>query len=585
MAVVAQPAARAAVRSSARTISLVALAVLILAGAVLRLANLDSQTLGHIEMYVPGINLPAGISVPAPRLTFWDAFTGPMREEVHPPTWYSLMWVWTRAFGTSEFAMRLPSALLGIGSIALVYVLGALERGRLVGVIAAGLFALNGQLIWWGHIAKPEAWTGFIGVLSTILLVHLARSTEHRQRQLIAYLAVTFLGLGSLYYYWPIAAAQLLWIVLVGWRGRLAVAGLVRWIFAAILLASPVMYVAMEQLRDSYLDGDVLRNLTQFFTFGYLFEPDVFGDVQLPSFVTPYFLIGALALGVVLFGAGLLASSTRAESRGLGGYRGPGFAQLAAVGVFATAVTLLIGRFVLDGGNGHFRGTVIPLLVFIAGFVALRSAGLASRLAASLVRAVPLAARLGDVPVCALLAIVPVALVTGVDVLVTPFFASRQMNLYLPYVLVVMAAGAVKLASGSGRRALALPLLAILLLLAPVYYAGIEYAWARTLAPSPTDYRGLAQQLLPRLHDSDLIFVQPHWVTTPLFYYVRADQHAYVGADYLAAIDSHPNARVWVVTFEGLDHAPGIDAAVTGWQAVEQVGARRVSAELYDRVP
>src|SRR5271166_6355923 len=47
----------------------VGLSLLVILGGFLRLYSLDAKSVTHVEMYVPGIHLPHGISVPEERLT------------------------------------------------------------------------------------------------------------------------------------------------------------------------------------------------------------------------------------------------------------------------------------------------------------------------------------------------------------------------------------------------------------------------------------------------------------------------------------------------------------------------------------
>src|SRR5678816_698396 len=62
-------------RSGAMWHWLVPLLLLIAAGAVLRLMGLGEKSLNHMEVYVPGIPLPAGISEPPPRHDWLSALS------------------------------------------------------------------------------------------------------------------------------------------------------------------------------------------------------------------------------------------------------------------------------------------------------------------------------------------------------------------------------------------------------------------------------------------------------------------------------------------------------------------------------
>jgi uncharacterized membrane protein len=143
-------------------LSLVVLSVLL--GGWLRLSGLGARSVTHPEMYVPGIPLPAGISEPAERLTLTQVITGTLSSDTHPPGYYILMLPWTRVFGTSLQSMRLPSALLGIACIPLLYALGVLLGRPLSGAVAATFLALSGYHIFWSQVARMFALGCFLGL-------------------------------------------------------------------------------------------------------------------------------------------------------------------------------------------------------------------------------------------------------------------------------------------------------------------------------------------------------------------------------------------------------------------------------------
>jgi uncharacterized membrane protein len=70
------------------------------------------------------------------------------------PIYYLLIQIWSRAFGTSEFLLRLPSAFFGITNVALVYSLGTLSGHKNVGLWAAWLMATNPFHIWYSREAR-----------------------------------------------------------------------------------------------------------------------------------------------------------------------------------------------------------------------------------------------------------------------------------------------------------------------------------------------------------------------------------------------------------------------------------------------
>ena len=138
---------------------LVALGVLL--GGWLRLATLDQRSITHPEMYVPNIRMPAGISEPAERLNIGSVISGTFSSDTHPPGYYLAMFPWTKVAGTSLRAIRLPSALLGICSVPLLYALGVLIGRPAEGTVAAILLALSGYHVFWSQVARMFALSCF----------------------------------------------------------------------------------------------------------------------------------------------------------------------------------------------------------------------------------------------------------------------------------------------------------------------------------------------------------------------------------------------------------------------------------------
>lgn len=65
--------------------------------------------------------------------------------------YYVPIYISTKLFGTTLIALRLSSAIVGVLTVPLVYLLASRLGGRLAGYIAAALFALNGLHIGWSR--------------------------------------------------------------------------------------------------------------------------------------------------------------------------------------------------------------------------------------------------------------------------------------------------------------------------------------------------------------------------------------------------------------------------------------------------
>ncbi len=221
-------------------LTLAGLSLLVILGGFLRLHNLDAKSVTHVEMYVPGIRLPHGISMPEERLTLLKVVTSTLNSDTHPPAYYMMMWAWTKSFGTSAWSMRLPSALLGTACIPLVFWLGKLTRQTAAGWIAAALMAVNGHQVFWSQIARMFTLACCLGLLATILLLQIAKQSHASRSQQVLYVAVLLVGLCTHVFFWLILAAHMLWTLVNAWSQKQPLPCAARLQFLALDSRQPV---------------------------------------------------------------------------------------------------------------------------------------------------------------------------------------------------------------------------------------------------------------------------------------------------------------------------------------------------------
>lgn len=158
---------------------------------------------------------------------------------------------------------------------------------------------------------------------------------------------------------------------------------------------------------------------------------------------------------------------------------------------------------------------------------------------------------------------------------IATLFAPRGVLLYAPYSLLVLAKGLVALAH---RTRLWVFFAAILVLIHPLsvlHYKSGHHEY-------PTDYKALAEKWGPEIENSDLVFVRRHDpITTPIFYYLKADRYRFVGSNYAEEIDKHPDSRVWFLYAPGHPLTPEMEEALAGYYVEDTIDAFRIQAVLY----
>ncbi len=211
------------------------LTAIILAGFLLRLAWLDGQSLWYDEavtwmlsqMRSPG------------DLVRWTA------ADIQPPLYYLLLWLTTISWGTSEWALRFPSALAGTLTIPLMAVLARRlwPRRPAAARLAAGLFAVSPLMVYYGQEARMYTLLVLEASLAGWLLLKILHAPDLPRPGLYAAYALT--AAASLYTHY----------------------------FAAFLLLAHGLYAAGVLWRQGRPRARTLRLLAAFIAAGLLFVP------------------------------------------------------------------------------------------------------------------------------------------------------------------------------------------------------------------------------------------------------------------------------------------------------------------------
>jgi mannosyltransferase len=215
-------AAGEAVRSRSRSFWIVA--GLTVVAAALRFATLGVQSYHHDEIVTASRILRDG---------FWHAMDAVGFSESAPPLYYVLAWLWTQVTGTGEAGLRSVSALAGVATVPVTYMLGAQLSGRRAGIVAAALVAVNPMLVWYSQEARAYA---LFVLLTALSLLYFVRALDQgRRRDFIAWGIASALALATHYFAAFPIAAEALW--LLRRRGRETVPGLGILAAAGLLLA------------------------------------------------------------------------------------------------------------------------------------------------------------------------------------------------------------------------------------------------------------------------------------------------------------------------------------------------------------
>lgn len=131
---------------TSRKLDYLLLGVILLVAAVLRLWRLGQVPFMHDEFSALF------------RLRFdnlRDLFQNGIIVDGHPAGVQVFLYYWTKVVGWNAFWVKLPFALMGIGSVFMVYVIGRQWFNRKTGLLAAAFFAVSQLTVFYSQIARP----------------------------------------------------------------------------------------------------------------------------------------------------------------------------------------------------------------------------------------------------------------------------------------------------------------------------------------------------------------------------------------------------------------------------------------------
>ena len=319
--------------------------------ALLRFATLGIQAYHHDEIVTASRVL---------RGSFWHAMDAVGFSESAPPLYYALAWAWTQLTGTGEFGLRSLSALAGVATVPVAYLVGIELRGRRAGLMAAALVAVNPMLLWYSQEARAYA---LLALLCSVSLLFCVRSLRRGERRdFVLWGVASALALATHYFAFFAVAAEAL--LLLRRRGRASLPGLGIVGLAGLLLAPLVIhqtsYGHAEWISNFSLGHRLWETAATFVTGE---TTDIIARPERPA-------IALLPLALMLAAMLLLALRASREERR---------AAAIPLGVFLAAIAIPILIAVLAPGKDfvlarNLLPALVPLLVAVAIAVTLPAA-------------------------------------------------------------------------------------------------------------------------------------------------------------------------------------------------------------------
>lgn len=189
------------------------LLILLVAAAALRLLHLGRDSLWFDELWTWKV---------ANQPDVHTLVTTGLREDIHMPAYFVIVYGLIKTFGDSEIVLRMPSVVFSALSAPVLYLLGRRLVNRTVGLIAAVFLVFDAQSIYYGQEARPYAMMLFLAVLSSYLWYELILRIKGDTRApwvLVAGLWLT-LALSCYTHYFDIVLVLLQFLVFFVIAGR-----------------------------------------------------------------------------------------------------------------------------------------------------------------------------------------------------------------------------------------------------------------------------------------------------------------------------------------------------------------------------
>jgi hypothetical protein len=175
--------------------------VVILVAALLRLWKLGQVPFMHDEFS-------------ALLRTRFDNFNDFIQQGImpdsHPIGVEAFLWFWVRVFGWNEFWVKLPFALMGIGSVYLIYLIGKQWFNRKVGLFSAAFFAVSQFTVFYSQLARPYSAGLFFVLLMAWFWYKIVFGTKTSTRDYVGFALSAWAC--SLMQYFSIAQAGLIFL-------------------------------------------------------------------------------------------------------------------------------------------------------------------------------------------------------------------------------------------------------------------------------------------------------------------------------------------------------------------------------------
>ncbi len=509
---------------------------IVVVGSVIRFQNLDKLSMTHPEFYVPGIKIPEYMTDPAQRSTILEVIAAPFKiHHPHLPGHDLLMLGWTNMFGTDISWIRASSALIGTLTLLIFYLFGKETTNRKTALLSVFILALHGHHIFWSQMAKQWVLLALLGVLSSYLLSILSKIWKTDVG--ILYLICCIFGLWVDSYFWPIFAAQMLWVFCNSGESKFP-SILLNIQFIALLFAGPAFaYLVYFSQLQSHLASDLFPRLLQMAQFGGIVIED--STVKPTYFVN--FLIGLIGAFFLVIGFKPVTQSTVINHSGNSINQKLLWRTMIIVTLLILVLNymLFMNDKILNWSRYFLIGLFLPMTAMLCWLFFIKNwpqITLVTRKICShkLVKYI-----VSDLPT--IMMVIPISILILVH-FISPVLANFALVSLSPFFILVACRG-IFILNKVGQR-FAIIGMAVLCIFSVYQYTNMP----------DVDYKALADELKPQVADGDLMLVDNVWFINPIVYYFPPSDYQLRPTETLlkeiSKVEKTTNVkRIWLIDF------------------------------------
>lgn len=179
------------------------LIIILFIGLVLRLKNINFYSFWYDELFSVDFSYPSRTFNQMIQLTV---------EDVHPPFYQILLWLWFKVFGVSEFIARSLSVCIGILTIIASYVLAKEFYDKKISLTIAFIFSTNFFLIWYSQEARSYQLTILLSILSYLYFYRTLIYNDNKN--LFLFWLVTIAWMYTHYFSFFIISTQIIFAII-----------------------------------------------------------------------------------------------------------------------------------------------------------------------------------------------------------------------------------------------------------------------------------------------------------------------------------------------------------------------------------